>query len=152
MRNSASRSDRSSNPWTSQANLVVDLLLEDGKGAVEHASEFLDFLVEGILVWPCLAGVKDLGGNVVNLGGDGQVEDVEVLVLVLGESSERTVVDGVDDGAGVSERAASAGAVLATDPTGVDEPAVGVGTAHPLSEHSSVSRGVKDDERSAVAS
>lgn len=59
-------------------------------------------------------------------------------------------MDGVDDGAGVSERAARAGAVLATDPTGVDEPAVGVGTAHSLGKHVSVSRRLSEKEKEGV--
>lgn len=133
------RSHRSGNPWSSQANLLVHLLVEGSKGAIEHASELLDFLVEGILVGPRLAGVEDVGRNILNLGGDGQAENVEVVVLILRQSGERAVVDGVDDGTSVFERAARAGAVLATDPTGVDEPAVGVGGAHPLGKHSSVS-------------
>lgn len=151
MREKESECTRSRQPGTREENLLIDLLLEDGEGLVEHGGELADLLGEGVLVLPGLARVKHLGGDALDLGGDREVEGGEVLVVGLGEGGEGAVVDGVDDGTSVLERAARAGAELAADPAGVDEPAGGLGGAHALGEHGGVARGVEDDEGSAVA-
>jgi len=119
-------------------NLFIDILLKDGEGAVEHAGKLLNLFVERVLVGPSLPGVQDVARNVVDLGGDVKTEDAESVVVVIGESSERAVVDGVDDGASVLQRATRTRAVLATNPTGIDEPAVGIACTHPLGKHGRV--------------
>lgn len=99
---------------------------------------------------PGLAGIQDLIRNTVASLGNGQVEDREVLEL---GALEAAVVDGVQDRSGVAERASLAtGGGGGTDPTGVDEPGVGIVFGDLVSEHLGVAHRVESKERLSEAS
>lgn len=93
---------------------------------------------------PALGGVEELVGNVRAGLGDLEVEGLVGLVLGLGEVA---TVDGVEDGAGVLERAAlAAGGGAGTDPAGVQEPGVGLVLLDLVREHLGVAHGVQGEE------
>jgi hypothetical protein len=105
----------------SKLDLLLHIVLIQRKRLAEHACELADLALERLAVLPRLAGVQDLGGHVLARSGNREAKDVKGGVLGL---CERAVMDGVDDRAGVLERAAPAVAILAASPAGVDEPAV----------------------------
>lgn len=111
---------------------------------VEEAAKLVDLVLEGGSGGPAVLGVEQLIGDTGAGLGDGQVEDLVGLVLGVGEL---TAVDGVQDSTGVLE-----GATLATsgstsaDPTGVEQPGVGLVLLDLLSQHGSVAHGVQSQE------
>lgn len=120
---------------------LVRVLLEV---LVEETSKLGDLFLEGGGGGPALLGVEELAGDTGTRGGDGQVEGSVGLVLGLGELA---VVDGVQDGAGVLERATLAtGGGASADPSGVEEPGVDLVLLHLLGEHVSVAHGVQSQE------
>jgi hypothetical protein len=133
---------------TSSLDFFLDLTEIEQKCLVKHGAELPDLPRERGLVGPSQAGVEDFTGYTLDGARDGEVEDVKVFVFGREEFAR---VDGVDDAAGVFEWAALARSVFATGPSGVDEPAVGVGGLHALCEHGCVAGGVEDDEGCTVA-
>lgn len=120
---------------------LVGVLLEV---LVEELAELVDLLGEGGGGGPALLGVEELVGDTGAGLGDGQVEDSVGLVLGLGELAG---VDGVQNGTGVLERATlAAGGGTGTDPTGVEEPGVGLVLLDLLGEHGGVAHGVQGQE------
>ena len=93
--------------------------------------------MESALVLPCEPGVENLPGYALDVLRDREIEDVKVFVLGRGVG-QLARVDCVDDAARVLEWAASARAVLAARPAGVDQPAVGVGRGHSLRKHGGI--------------
>ena len=120
---------------------LVRVLLEV---LVEQVTQLGDLILEGGGAGPAVLGVEQgLGDTGAGLG-DGQVEGVVGLVL---DSGEVAAVDGVQDGAGVLERATLAtGGGAGADPTGVEEPGVGLVLLDLLGEHAGVAHGVQGQE------
>jgi hypothetical protein len=111
---------------------------------VEELTKLLDLSIEVGGTSPALGRVEDLVGNVAAGLGDLQVEGLVSLVLVVGELA---AVDGVEDGTGVLERATlAASGGTGTDPTGVEEPGVGLVLLDLLGEHGGVAHGVESQE------
>jgi len=111
---------------------------------VEENTKLLDLALEVGGTGPALGGVEDLVGNVAAGLGDLQVEGLVGLVLVVGELA---AVDGVENGTSVLEGATlAAGGGTGTDPTGVEEPGVGLVLLDLLGEHGSVAHGVQGQE------
>lgn len=120
---------------------LVGVLLEV---FVEECAELVDLILEGGGGGPAVLGVEELVGDTGAGSGDGQVEDVVGLVLGIGELA---AVDGVQDGTSVLERATlAAGGGTGTDPTGVEQPGVGLVLLNLLSQHGSVAHGVEGQE------
>lgn len=112
---------------------------------VEETTKLLDLGLEALGTGgPGLLGVEHVIGNVGAAGRDLQVEDVVVLVLDVGEL---TAVDSIENGTGVLEGAALATlGETGTDPTGVEEPSVGVVGLDAVSQHLGVAHGVQSQE------
>ena len=112
---------------------------------VEEATKLLDLSLEAVGTGsPGLLGVEHVIGDVGAGGGDLQVEDVVVLVLDVGKLP---AVDGVENGTGVLEGATLAAlGETGTDPTGVEEPGVGVVGLDAVSQHLGVAHGVQGQE------
>lgn len=112
----------------------------------EETTELLDLLLEAVLAGsPGSGGVEQLVGNAGAGLGNLEVED---LVRLVGGLGELTRVDGVEDGTSVLERAALAAlGVAGTDPTGIEEPGVGLVLLNLLGQHLGVLHGVKSQER-----
>lgn len=120
---------------------LVGVLLEV---LVEEDSKLGDLVLEGSGGGPALLGVEELAGDTGAGGGDGQVEGSVGLVLGLGELA---VVDGVQDGTGVLERATlAASGGTGADPAGVQEPGVDLVLLDLLGQHVGVAHGVKSQE------
>ena len=132
---------RSSKLRAGQADLLVDVLLIEGEGLLEHAAKLAKLALERALVLPRERGVEELAWDAVERGGDAEAKDGEGLVRRL---RERARVHGVDDAARVLERAALACAELAARPACVDQPAVDVVLRHALGEHLGVAAGLKN--------
>jgi len=133
---------------SSQAHLLVDVLLVESERLAEHTSQLAYLLVERLFVLPCQCRVEQLAGNTLDGGRDGETEGAKGLVLCVEELAR---VHGIDEAASVLERATLADTVLATSPASVDEPARDVVLGHALGEHLGVAAGVEDDEGSRVA-
>jgi len=111
---------------------------------VEELTELLDLSLEVGGTGPALGRVEDLVGNVAAGLGDLEVEGLVGLVLVVGELA---AVDGVEDGTSVLERATlAASGGTGTNPTGVEEPGVGLVLLDLLGEHGGVAHGVESQE------
>lgn len=142
-----------------QSQLFMKLPLDDGTGRddilgrlirvlgevlVEELGELVDLVLEGGGGGPRVLGVEELIGDAGARLGDVQVEDVVGLVLGVGELA---VVDGVEDGAGVLQRAAlAAGGGARADPAGVQEPGVGLVLGDLVGKHGGVAHGVQGQE------
>lgn len=111
----------------------------------EQAAELSDLLVEALVAsGPSLLRVEKLTGDAGAGGGDLEVEDVVVLVLDLGKLA---TMDGVEDGAGVLERASLAALrETGADPSGVEQPGVGIVVLDLLGKHLGVAHGVERQE------
>lgn len=120
-----------------------------GHGFTEHTSQAVDLSVECFVIRPGSGRVEQLVRNALQLLGDRQVEDGEVLEFSLGQG---TVVDGVDDGSSVLQGASLALTELAARPTGVDQPTVDLVLGHPLLQHTRVVSWVERQEGSTVTS
>lgn len=120
---------------------LVGVLLEV---LVEQDSKLGDLVLEGSGGGPALLGVEELAGDTGAGSGDGQVEGSVGLVLGLGELA---VVDGVQDGTGVLERATlAASGGTGANPAGVQEPGVDLVLLDLLGQHVGVAHGVKSQE------
>lgn len=120
---------------------LVGVLLEV---LVEEDSKLGDLVLEGSGGGPALLGVEELAGDTGAGGGDGQVEGSVGLVLGLGELA---VVDGVQNGTGVLERATlAASGGTGANPAGVQEPGVDLVLLDLLGQHVRVAHGVKSQE------
>jgi len=116
---------------------------------VEQLSKLGDFSGEVSLAGPRLGGVEKIVWDAGARLGDLKVEDAVVLVLGL---SELTRVDGVEDGTSVLQRATLAtGGGTGTDPTGVEQPSVGIVGGDLLRKHLGVAHGMKGEERLSEA-
>jgi hypothetical protein len=105
---------------------------------VEELAELGDLALEVGSTGPALGRVEELVGDAGASLGDGEVESL--------------VVDGVEDGASVLERATLAIVLdTSTGPAGVEEPGVGVVRGNLLREHGGVLHGVKSQERLSEA-
>jgi len=133
---------------SSSLDLLLDITKVEQECLIEHGAQLSHLPRERGLIGPSQARVKNFTGDTLDGTRDAEVEDVKVFVL---GGEEFTRVDGVDDTAGIFEGAALASSVFPTGPSGVDEPAVGVGSLHALGEHGCVAGGVKDDEGGTVA-
>lgn len=71
----------------------------------EHFSELVSLGVPFLSVGVSVAGIEDLGVYAGEFGGDGEVEDGELLG---GSAEDSTVKDSVDDATGVLDRDALA--------------------------------------------
>ena len=111
---------------------------------VEQVRQLVDLVVERRRRGPALLGVEQIVGHVAAVLGHVQVEDRVHLVLGVGELA---VVDGVQDGARVLERAAlAAGGGASADPAGVEQPSVGLVLRDLLGQHLRVAHGVQGQE------
>jgi len=120
---------------------LVRVLLEV---LVEELAKLGDLLLEVGGTGPALGGVEKLVGNARAGLGDGEVEGLVDLVLLVGELAG---VDGVEDGASVLERATLAVVLdTGTGPAGVEEPGVGVVRCNLLRKHGGVLHGVEGQE------
>lgn len=120
---------------------LVRVLLEV---LVEELAKLGDLLLEVRGTGPALGGVEKLVGNTRAGLGDGEVEGLVDLVLLVGELAG---VDGVEDGASVLERATLAVVLdTSTGPAGVEEPGVGVVRGDLLRKHGGVLHGVEGQE------
>jgi hypothetical protein len=116
---------------------------------VEELAELGDLALEVGSTGPALGRVEELVGDAGASLGDGEVESLVDLVLLVGELAG---VDGVEDGASVLERATLAIVLdTSTGPAGVEEPGVGVVRGNLLREHGGVLHGVKSQERLSEA-
>jgi hypothetical protein len=121
---------------------LVRVLLEV---LVEELTKLGDLLLEIGGAGPALRGVEELIGNTRAGLGDGEVEGLVDLVLLVGELAR---VDGVEDCASVLERATLAVVLdTGTGPASVKEPGVGVVRGDLLCKHGGVLHGVKGQER-----
>lgn len=118
-----------------------------GHGGTEHGSKGVDLVGEGLLVGPGQVRVQHFSGNTFQRLGDRQVEDGEVFEFGFGQG---TVVDGVDDGSGVLERASLSGTELSSGPTSVDQPTIDLVLGHPLFQHLGVMGRVESQEGGTV--
>jgi len=98
----------------------LDITLVQLECPLEHACEFTNFSLKGFLVSPSQAGIEKLARDTLDAGGDLESENIESLEFGI---EEFTRVDGVDNAASNLQRAALAGAELATRPSRVDQPA-----------------------------
>lgn len=98
----------------------MDITLVQLERPLEHASEFTNFSLEGFLVSPSQAGIEKLARDTFDAGGNLQPENIKILEFGV---EKFTRVDSVDNAASNFQRAALAGAELATGPSGVDQPA-----------------------------
>ena len=120
---------------------LVRVLLEV---LVEELAELGDLLLEVGGTGPALGGVEELVGNTRAGLGDGEIEGLVDLVLLVGELAG---VDGVEDGASVLKRATLAIVLdTSTGPAGVEEPGVGVVRGNLLRKHGGVLHGVEGQE------
>lgn len=112
---------------------------------VEQNTKFGDLSLEAVVTsGPRVPWVKELRRHVGAGLGHRQVEGVVDLVL---DVLELARVDGVEDGAGVFERAAlAAGGGTGTDPAGVEEPGVGLVLLDLACQHLGVAHGVQGEE------
>jgi len=125
---------------------LVSVLLEV---LVEEAAELGDLGVEVCGSLPGLGWVEELVWYTRACLGHLEVEGLVCLVLGL---CKLTGVNGVKDGASVLEWATlAASGGTGTDPTGVEQPSVGVVTGDLVRKHSCVSHGVKGEERLSEA-
>jgi hypothetical protein len=120
---------------------LVRVLLEV---LVEELTKLGDLLLEVGGSSPALGRVEKLVRNTRAGLGDGEVEGLVDLVLLIGELAG---VDGVEDGASVLKRATLA-VVLdsSTGPAGVKKPGVGVVRGDLLCKHGGVLHGVEGQE------
>lgn len=115
-----------------------------GEVLVEELGELVDLVREAGCGGPAVLGVEQLGGNARAALGDVEVEDVVGLVIGLGELA---VVDGVEDGTGVLQRATlTASGGTSTNPAGVEEPGVSLVLGDLVCKHAGVAHGVKGKE------
>lgn len=120
---------------------LVGVLLEV---LVEQSAELLDLALEVCGTRPALGRVKQLIGDVGASLGHREVEGVVDLVL---DVCELAAVDGVENGTSVLERATlAAGGGAGSDPTGVEEPCVGLVLLDLLGQHLCVAHGVEGKE------
>jgi hypothetical protein len=120
---------------------LVRVLLEV---LVEELAKLGDLLFEVRGTGPALSGIEELIGNARAGLGDREVEGLVDLVLLVGELAR---VDGVEDGAGVLERATLAVVLdTGTGPAGVEEPGVGVVRGNLLCKHGGVLHWVEGQE------
>ena len=111
---------------------------------VEELTKLGDLALEVGSAGPALGRVEELVGHAGASLGDGEVEGLVDLVLLVGELAR---VDGVEDGASVLERATLAVVLdTSTGPAGVEEPGVGVVRGNLLREHGGVLHGVESQE------
>lgn len=126
-------------------HLLGSLVRVLGEVLVEEASQLVDLVLEARRGSPAVLGVQQLRRHAGAAGGHVQVEDVVGLVLGLGQLA---VVDGVQNGTRVLERAAlAAGGGASADPSGVQQPGVGVVLRDLLGQHAGVAHGVQGQER-----
>lgn len=110
----------------------------------EQLAELLDFALEVGGAVPRLGRVEELVGHVGTRLGHGEAECVVGLEFDL---CELTRVDGIEDSAGVLERATfAAGGSSSTDPAGVEQPGVGLVLFDLLGKHLGVAHGVQGQE------
>ena len=105
----------------------------------EHFSELVGLGVPFLSVGVSVAGIEDLGIYAGEFGGDGEVEDGELLG---GSLEDSAVEDSVDDAAGILDR----DALACTVPAGVHKISLGAGLLHTLNEFFSVLGGVQFEE------
>ena len=111
---------------------------------VEELTKLGDLALEVGSTGPALGRVEELVGHAGASLGDGEVEGLVDLVLLVGELAR---VDGVEDGASVLERATLAVVLdTSTGPAGVEEPGVGVVRGNLLRKHGGVLHGVESQE------
>jgi len=142
-------STSSSNPilhnWRSLLNILSSLALILLEVLQEELAKLLNLSLEALgTSSPGVLGVEQLRGHTGAGLGHLEVEDLIGLVLDLGQLSR---VDGVEDGTRVLERAALASLGEAgADPTGVEQPGVGVMLLDLVGEHLGIAHGVKGQE------
>lgn len=126
-------------------DVLGGLALVLGEVLAEELTQLDNLGVEAVLAsCPSLGGVEELGGDVGAGLGDLEVEDIVVLVLDIGELAR---VNGVEDGTGVLEGASLAAlSETGTNPTGVEEPGVGVVSLDLVGKHLGVLHGVQSKE------
>lgn len=111
---------------------------------VEQLGKLVDLVGEVRRGGPAVLGVEELGRNTGAGLGNVQVEHIVGLVLNLVEGA---VVDGVQDGTGVLERATlTTGGSASTNPTGVEQPGVGLVLRDLVRQHAGVAHGVQGQE------
>ncbi len=108
----------------------------------EHLGELVGLLGPLCGIGVGVAGVEDLGIHAGKLGGDGEIEDGE---LLCGSGEDGAVKDGIDDTTGITDGDTLACAV----PAGVDEISLGTALFHTLHEFLGILGGVERKERCA---
>lgn len=120
-----------------------------GEVVVEQLAKLVDLILEAGRRRPAVLGVEQLGRHTSAVLGDVQVEGVVHLVVGVGQLA---VVDGVQDGTGVLERATlTTSGGTSTNPSGVEEPCVGLVLRDLVRQHTGVAHGVQSQERLSKA-
>lgn len=135
---------------TSLDNVLGRLALVLGEVLTEQLAKLDNLLVEAVVAsGPSVLGVEELVGNVGAGLGDLEVEDFVVLVL---DICKLTRMDSIENSTSVLERATLATLEgTGTDPTGVQEPSVGLVLLDLVRKHLGVPHGVKSQERLSEA-
>lgn len=134
---------------TSSNHFFCCLVRVLGEVVVEQLAKLVDFILEASRCRPAVLGVEQLGRHTSAVLGNVQVEGVVHLVLSVGQLA---VVDGVQDGTSVLERATlTTGGGTSTNPSGVEEPGVGLVLRDLVCQHTGVAHGVKSQERLSKA-
>lgn len=129
---------------TGRNDLLGSLVRVLGEVLIEELGELGHLILERSGRGPGVLGIEELGRDAGAGLRNVQVEDVVGLVVGLGKVA---AVDGVEDGPGVLERATlAAGGGAGADPTGVEEPGVGLVGGDLVGEHASVAHGVQSQE------